>query len=102
MDAHVRLNVPPEAQVARLLSRNRRWGVYYRSVVGDSEGRLEFRHIDLDLLRADDVDPADTEAVIAHIELQIQAAGFDTARQPSDGESIAASWDLSPPHRGRR
>jgi hypothetical protein len=94
MDAHVHLNVPSEAETARLLSRNQRWGVYYRSVVGDIEGRLEFRQIRSDLLRADHVDPTDTDAVVTHVEQRLHAAGYDTARKVPEGEPIAASWDI--------
>ncbi len=94
MEVHVHLDVPSEAETARLLTRNRRWGVYYRSVIGDIEGRLEFRQINPDMLRADQVDPADADAVIAYIELRLQAAGFDTARRPPEAEPIAASWDI--------
>jgi hypothetical protein len=94
MDAHVHLNVPSAAENARLLSRNQRWGVYYRSLVGDVEGRLEFRQIRSDMLRADHVDPADTDAVVTHVERRLQAAGYDTARRPAEGDAIAASWDI--------
>jgi hypothetical protein len=94
MEVHVHLNVPSEAETARLLTRNRRWGVYYRSVVGDIEGRLEFRQIHPEMLRADQVDPTDTDAVVAHIERRLQAAGYDTARRPPEGEPIAATWDI--------
>ena len=94
MDAHVRLNVPPAAETARLLSRNRRWGVYYRSLVGDTEGRVEFRMIDGEMLRADEVDPGDTDAVVAHIELRLHAAGFDTLRRPPEDAPVAATWSL--------
>jgi anion-transporting ArsA/GET3 family ATPase len=95
MGTHVQLNVPPAAETARLLTRNRRWGVYYRSLVGDSTGRLEFRQIDPDLLRADQVDPADADAVVNHVEHRLQAAGYDTVRRPPEGEPIAAAWDIS-------
>jgi len=94
MDDHVRLNVPPAARTVRLLSRNRRWGVYYRSLLGDVEGRVEFRHIDADLLRLDDVDPDDTGAVIAHIEGRLRAAGYAARRRPDERDAVAASWDI--------
>jgi anion-transporting ArsA/GET3 family ATPase len=94
MGAHVQLNVPPEAETARLLTRNRRWGVYYRSLVGDTEGRVEFRTIDSEMLSADDVDPADADAVVAHIEHRLDAAGFDTTRRDPEGAPVAATWDI--------
>ena len=96
MDAHVQLNVPPAAQTARLLTRHRRWGIYYRSLIGDTEGRVEFRQIDPVMLRADDVDPSNAEAVIAHVEHQLQTTGYDTTRWPDEGEPIVASWDIRP------
>jgi hypothetical protein len=94
VDAHVQLNVPSAAESARLLSRNQRWGVYYRSLVGEAEGRLEFRQIRSDMLRADRVDPTDTDAVVAHVERCLQDAGYDTAPRPPEGDQIAASWDI--------
>jgi hypothetical protein len=94
MAARVHLNVPHAAETARLLTRNRRWGVYYRSLVGDSAGRLEFRQIDPDMLRADEVDPTDADAVVNHIEQRLHAAGYDTVRRPPEGEPIAATWDI--------
>jgi len=96
MDAHVRLNVPPSAETARLLTRNRHWGLYYRSLLSDDEGVLEFRQIDPDMIRADLVDPADTDAVIALIEHRLNDAGYDTARLPEETEPIVASWDIAP------
>ncbi len=95
MGAHVHLNVPPAAETARLLTRNRRWGVYYRSLIGDSAGRLEFRQIDPDKLRADLVDPTDADAVAVHIEHRLHAAGYDTVRRPAEGAPIAATWDIA-------
>lgn len=97
MGDHVQLNVPPEAETARLLTRAGRWGVYYRSVLGDSEGRLEFRQIDSDLLRADLVDPADTDAVVTHVERRLRAAGYVTERRAADDDHVAATWDISHP-----
>ena len=94
MDAHVQLTVPSAAETARLLSRNQRWGVYYRSVVGEVEGRLEFRQIRSEMLRADHVDPADTDAVVAHVERCLDEAGYDTARRPFEDDQNAASWDI--------
>lgn len=96
MDTHVRLNVPPAAETARLLTRNRRWGVYYRSLLGEDEGVLEFRQIDPEMIRADLVDPADTEAVIDLIERRLHDAGYDTARLADETEPIVASWDIAP------
>ncbi len=94
MDAHVQLNVPPAAETVRLLSRKHGWGVYYRSLVGDSEGRIEFRRIDSDMLLADDVDPTDPDAVVDHVERRLHAAGYDTARLASEGDTVAATWDI--------
>jgi hypothetical protein len=94
MDAHVQLNVPPEAETAKLLHRQRRWGIYYRSLVSASEAVVEFHQIDLDLLVADDVDPADSGAVATHMEHRLEAAGFDATRLAPEGEPVAASWDL--------
>lgn len=94
MDDQVHLNVPPEARTAKLLTRHRRWGVYYRSMIGDVEGRVEFRQIDPEVLSADQVDPTDTAAVVTHVERQLHAAGFDTTRRPSEGEPVAAAWDI--------
>ena len=94
MDAHVQLNVPPDAVTARLLTRNRRWGVYYRALVGETEGHVEFRMIDPDMFRADEVDPADSDAVIAHIERRLHGAGFDTVRRPPEDAPVTAAWDL--------
>jgi hypothetical protein len=96
MDGQVHLNVPPEAHTAKLLNRHRRWGVYYRSLTGNVEGRVEFRQIDPEALSADDVDPTDTTAVVAHVEQQLQEAGYDTTRRPSEGEPVAATWDIRP------
>jgi len=96
MDSCVRLNVPPTAQSARLLSLKRRRGIYYRSTLGDTEGRVELRHLDPDLLRRDHVDPTDVDAVVAHIESQIRAEGFRTTRRAPNGRSVVASWDISP------
>lgn len=96
MGVHVHLNVPPAAETARLLTRNRRWGVYYRSLIDNSAGGLEFRQIDPDLLQADEVDPADAAAVALHIEHRLQAAGYDTVRRPSEEAPIAATWDITP------
>lgn len=95
MDRHVLLNVPPTAQTARLLSLKRRWGISYHSTLGDTEGRVEFRQIGSDTLRADQVDPTDTEAVIAHIERRLHSEGYDTARKPVEERPTAASWDIS-------
>ncbi|HVA02838.1 MAG TPA: hypothetical protein VMU64_03745 [Acidimicrobiales bacterium] len=95
MGVHIHLNVPPAAETARLLTRNRRWGVYYRSLFDNSAGGLEFRQIDPDMLRADAVDPADEAAVALHIEERLHAAGYDTVRRPSEGASIAATWDIT-------
>ncbi|HEY5024298.1 MAG TPA: hypothetical protein VII76_04915 [Acidimicrobiales bacterium] len=94
MDAHVHLTVPPAADTARLLTRNQRWGVYYRSLVGDIEGRLEFRQIRSDRLRADEVDPTDADAVVAHVERRLQAAGYDTALRAPEGDPVVAGWDI--------
>ncbi len=94
MDAHVRLNVPPAARSARLLSRGRRWGLYYRSRPGDVESHAEFRQIDQEMLRLDHVDQADTEAVIAHVEDRLRAAGFGATRRPDEGEPVVAGWDI--------
>ena len=94
MEDHVRLKIPPAARIVRLLSRNRRWGIYYRSLLGDVEGRVEFRHIDPNLLRLDRVDPTDTDAVIAHIEDRLRAAGYDARRRPDERDAVAASWDI--------
>jgi hypothetical protein len=96
MDDQVHLKVPPEAHTAKLLNRHQRWGVYYRSLTGNLEGRVEFRQIDPEVLSADHVDPTDTAAVVAHVEHQLQAAGFDTTRRPSEGEPVAATWDIRP------
>jgi hypothetical protein len=96
MDAHVQLNVPPEAETAKLLHRQRRWGMYYRSLVSAGEAVVEFHQIDVDLLVADDIDPADSGAVAAHVEHGLQAAGFDPTRLVPEGEPVAASWDLRP------
>ncbi len=94
MDVNVSLNVPAAARTVRLMSRNRRWGVSYRSFPGDAEGHVEFRQIDSDLLRLDDVDPTDADAVIAHVEDRLRAAGYDATRRPNEGEPVAASWDI--------
>jgi len=94
MDANVSLIVPAAARTARLMSRNRRWGVYYRSFPGDAEGHVEFRQIDPDLLRLDDVDPTDADAVIAHVEDRLRAAGYDATRRPDEGGPVAAGWDI--------
>jgi anion-transporting ArsA/GET3 family ATPase len=96
MDAFVQLQVPPAAETARLLTRHHRWGLYYRSLVGDTEGRLEFRQIDSAMLRADDVDPDDTDAVVDHIERRLYEAGYDTTRKASEDEPVAATWDIRP------
>jgi len=94
MDAHVHLNVPPATRTARLLRRNRRWGLYFRARAGETENRLEFRQIDPGLLRLDHVDPTDVDAVIAHVEDRLKAAGYDTARLPDEGEPVAAVWGI--------
>jgi len=96
VDAHVQLNVPPEADTAKLLHRHRRWGVYYRSLVSASEAVVEFHQIDADLLVADDVDPGDAGAVAIHVEHRLEAAGFDTTRLAPEGEPVTAGWDIRP------
>jgi hypothetical protein len=99
MGAHVHLNVPPAAQTARLVTRNRRWGISYRSRLGETEGSIEFRQIDPKMLDADHVDHTDPDAVIAHVEHRLWAAGFDASRTREDGEPFAASWDIRPRRR---
>jgi len=94
MDVHVHLNVPPATRTARLLRRNRRWGLYFRARPGDAENRVEFRQIDPGLLRLDDVDPTDVDVVIAHVEDRLKAAGYDTTRLPDEGEPVAAGWEI--------
>ncbi|HXQ90322.1 MAG TPA: hypothetical protein VN768_02120 [Acidimicrobiales bacterium] len=96
MDSFVRLNVPPTAQRVRLLSLKRRWGIYYRSTRGDTEGRVELRPIDVDMLRGDHVDPTDVDAVVAHVERRLQAEGLRTTRRAAEGRSVVASWDIAP------
>lgn len=96
MDAHVHLNVPYAAQTARLLSRNRRWGIFYRTTVGDTEGGVEFRQIDPKRLDADHVDRTDPDAVIAHVERRLRAEGYDATRTSDDGETCTASWEIKP------
>ena len=96
MDDIVRLHVPHSAHSARLLTRNRRWGILYRTRVGDSEGGVEFRQIDPSLLDADHVDRSDPDAVIAAVERRLVAAGYEPTRRHEDSESTAASWDIEP------
>jgi len=96
MDDHVRLHVPHSAQTARLLTRNRRWGILYRTRVGDTEAGVEFRQIDPSLLDADQVDRTDPDAVIAAVERRFVAAGYEPTRTHEDPESYAASWDIKP------
>ncbi len=93
IDAHVHLSVPPTARSARLLWRGSRWGVYYRSSPGDVGAHAEFRQIDRELLRLE-VDPADTEAVIACVEDGFHAAGYGATRRAAEDDPVAAGWDI--------
>ena len=93
-ETHFVLGAPPSASIARLLKQDRRWKIHYQWVVESVEGHLEVRSVDADALRADHVDPTDTDAVTDHIEGLLQSEGFDSTRRPREPEPIAASWNI--------
>lgn len=56
-ETHFVPNAPPLARCARLLTQDCGWSIHYPWVVAGVEGHLEVRSVDLDMLRADRVDP---------------------------------------------
>jgi len=91
---NVVLNVPPLARTARLKIQRHRWQIRYQWQVGITEGHVEIRSIDAHMLRADDVDPTDTAAVVAHVEHRLQAEGFILDDRPGEEEFCVASWGI--------
>jgi len=88
------LNVPPQARTARLKTQSQRWQIRYQWLVGDTEGHVEIRNIDPDMLRADQGDPNDTAAVVAHIEHRLEAEGYVYDDRPIEEEFCVASWAI--------
>jgi hypothetical protein len=88
------LNVPPLARTARLKSQSQLWHIRYHWQVGEIESHVEIRSIDPEMLRADDVDPSDTAAVVAHIEQRLQAEGYAFDDRPIEEDFCVASWAI--------
>jgi hypothetical protein len=91
------LNVPPLVTTARLKSQGHLWHIRYHWQVGNRESHVEIRSIDPDMLRADDVDPTDTAAVVAHIKHRLQAEGYGLDDRPIEEEFCVASWAIGRP-----
>lgn len=91
---HLVLNVPSLARSACLRAQSHRWQISYEWQVGVTEGHVEIRNVDAHTLRADDVDPNDTAAVIAHVEHRLQAKGYLFDDRPSKDVECVASWAI--------
>jgi len=94
--AYVILDVPPSARTARLLTQTFGWTIHYQWLVEDTEGHIEIRRIDSESLRSDHVDPSDAAAVVIHVEVRMNAEGYDCTRRPTEEPPMVASWTIQP------
>ncbi len=92
--AYFILDVPPSARTARLLTQTFGWTIQYQWLVEDTGGHIEIRRIDSESLRSDHVDPSDAAAVVAHVELRMNAEGYDCTRRPTEEPPVVTSWTM--------
>jgi hypothetical protein len=94
--AYVVLDVPHSARTARILTQTFGWTIHYQWLVDNTEGHIEIRRIDSELLRSDQVDPSDAAAVVSHVESRMHTEGYDFIRSPIEDLPVVASWAIAP------